>query len=150
MNSSSIGPNEIKADGFTVLAQGGGENALFEYARLSDFLFDQLNVSSIVLIHGLGGHPRDTWTYRNKTTGNVSDDSKYGLRKVFKHKKRNTDHLEVPRGKEEDLYWPGELLAKDFKDARIMTYGYDSQIARSIGSAANQNTISSHGEFAPS
>jgi hypothetical protein len=37
--------------------------------------------------------------------------------------------------------WPAKLLSKDFPDARILTYGYDSQVSHFFGGGASQNDM---------
>jgi esterase/lipase superfamily enzyme len=37
--------------------------------------------------------------------------------------------------------WPANLLRKDFPNARILTYGYDSQVSNFFGGGANQNDM---------
>lgn len=37
--------------------------------------------------------------------------------------------------------WPVSCLSKDFPDARIMTYGYDSRVSNFFGGGANQNDM---------
>jgi hypothetical protein len=43
------------------------------------------------------------------------------------------------------VFWPEDLLAEDFKDARILTYGYDSRVSQFFKGSANQNNVSAHG-----
>ena len=40
------------------------------------------------------------------------------------------------------VYWPEDLLAKDFPDMRILTYGYDSQVSAFFGVVPHQNLLS--------
>lgn len=42
-------------------------------------------------------------------------------------------------------FWPEDLLAKDFANTRIATYGYDSKVSNFFGGAADQTTIVGHG-----
>lgn len=45
-----------------------------------------------------------------------------------------------------NLFWPKDLLAKDFPNARVLTYGYDSQVTKFFKGPANQSGILAHGE----
>lgn len=82
---------------------------------------------SIVFIHGLRGHPRDTWTHHASWTS-VSN-----LRRI-----KRKDNAGV--------YWPFDLLPKDFAEARILTYGYDSHLIGGFSGVANRCGISDHGQ----
>jgi hypothetical protein len=44
------------------------------------------------------------------------------------------------------LFWPKDLLAKDFPNAQVLTYGYDSQVTKFFKGPANQSGILAHGE----
>jgi hypothetical protein len=57
-----------------------------------------LTIASIVLVHGLNGHPERTW--------------------------RNTQN---------NFFWPSSL-AQQLPKARVMIFGYDTDIAPSLGS----------------
>ena len=43
------------------------------------------------------------------------------------------------------VYWPTRLLAHDLPDARIFTYGYDSQVTHFFNGPANQSTVTDNG-----
>ena len=45
---------------------------------------------------------------------------------------------------QDGTFWPRDLLAKSFPAARIMTFGYDADVARLLGPASN-NTLRDHG-----
>ena len=37
------------------------------------------------------------------------------------------------------VYWPEDLLAKDFSDIRVLTYRYDSTVSKFFGTVPHQN-----------
>ncbi|KAF4470497.1 P-loop containing nucleoside triphosphate hydrolase [Fusarium albosuccineum] len=88
--------------------------------------------SDIIFVHGLQGHPEKTWTYRDPSQAQ----KKFGL---FGHKKHDSEPTN-------GTFWPFELLSRDsrLKEARILTYGYDSVVANFFG-PQNQQNISRHG-----
>lgn len=43
-------------------------------------------------------------------------------------------------------FWPKDLLAKDFSNARVLTYGYDSKVTKFFKGPVNQSGILAHGE----
>jgi len=80
-------------------------------------------LDSIILVHGLGGHPIDTWTWKPSILNKASS----GIKDAFKSKKGQivTDEgsASSPTGV---VFWPKDLLPLSIKNARILTYGYDS------------------------
>lgn len=42
------------------------------------------------------------------------------------------------------LFWLRDLLPNDCKNSRILTYGYDSRVAKGYGASVNQNNIFQH------
>ncbi|KAI0379794.1 hypothetical protein F5Y04DRAFT_282589 [Hypomontagnella monticulosa] len=79
----------------------------------------------IIMIHGFQGHPERTWLHKSPKPN--------FLKRLF-----------GKRGPRESCYWPGELLPQDFKDCRVVVYGYDSDVVNFF-STASQATIFDHG-----
>jgi len=75
------------------------------------------------------------------------DDRKKGLRALLKigssaNRKSGSDNKAI----EEEVFWPQELLAVDFPQARIWTYGYNADVIGVLYKEANNlNTVSQHG-----
>ena len=114
-----------------------------------DILSDQIR--SIVFVHGLQGHPRNTWTW--EANGNHSSNlvpigsvsKRIKLR--FWPKGRNTagdtpDTKEIAR--RSAIFWPYHFLPEDCPDSRILTWGYDSKISHFFDGSANKNNVLSH------
>jgi hypothetical protein len=116
-------------------------------------------VDSIILVHGLEGHPERTWTYSAKR--NNQDDSPAHIRpsqsrlgRFFGSSPRNltpsphrSHQREWDQGSLQDtsVFWPGQFLPEDFPTARIMTYGYDSHISHFFKGPATQSHILAQG-----
>ncbi|KAI9771285.1 MAG: hypothetical protein M1840_002255 [Geoglossum simile] len=86
----------------------------------------------VVFVHGLQGHPHKTWTSdpkRDKTRGLI--------RKLMGTKSRSIKEEGNQGAEAKNVFWPRDLLSKDFPTARIMTFGYDN-------SARNHGTFFSH------
>lgn len=107
---------------------------------------------SIVFVHGLQGHPKNTWTSKSAATegANVTSiESKKWPSKGFKFwskerssnasTARSTDDLDKP-----DMFWPYHFLPDDCKNARILTWGYNSKVSEFFKGSANKGTILSH------
>ncbi|EFX03482.1 hypothetical protein CMQ_410 [Grosmannia clavigera kw1407] len=96
----------------------------------------------LVFIHGIQGHPHKTWA-----TPSV-DPSKTTGRNVLSLLNRRSKQV----GSDgcltvvaDSVFWPKDFLAADCRNARILTYGYDSRVTHFFGGAPNQNNISAHG-----
>jgi ankyrin repeat domain-containing protein 50 len=101
-----------------------------------------------VLVHGLQGHPRKTWTRRvpaRHSTGIPaavgSDEASKGQnsRRFSFPRRWNSGEKQSP--KVDEIFWPADLLPFDCPTARIMTWGYDSLVSRFFGGAANKSHI---------
>jgi hypothetical protein len=92
-----------------------------------------LSITSIVFVHGLQGHPEKTWTYFSPPVEKKR--WLFGKRKDVK-----------PQESQDMVFWPFDLLSKHpgLASARILTWGYDSQVSKFFN-ANNQQNISRHG-----
>ena len=104
--------------------------------------------ASIVFVHGLQGHPRKTWTRKvteapsaRTSAGETGDEAQRSRRSSFpgRREPRNRERQRV-----NDVFWPADLLPLDCPQARILTWGYESQVSNFFGGAANQSHISTH------
>ncbi|EXK25983.1 hypothetical protein FOMG_17424 [Fusarium oxysporum f. sp. melonis 26406] len=131
-------------------------------------------VADIILVHGLKGHPYKTWRFnqaskpehaekgaqRPQQEGWKSKPPKR-LRQSFKawvrgspSKDRHGNELDesttksAPNFADTDLsvFWPVDLLSKDCKKARILTFGYDTKVTKYTSGPTNMNSIFSHGK----
>ena len=113
--------------------------------EVSKPLADRQVVADIVFVHGLGGHPQRTWTYPPASIREFSDISSEGSINSSRLKsfKRPLGWLRKPSNGQSNMaprvddnpssgrcFWPADLLARDFPDVRVLTYGYESQVAR--------------------
>lgn len=57
---------------------------------------------SVVFVHGVGGHPWETWAF------NCAETSERTICRAF---------------------WPSDVLPADCPDARVMTWGYDASLS---------------------
>ncbi|KAK1633204.1 hypothetical protein BDP81DRAFT_473894 [Colletotrichum phormii] len=112
----------------------------------------QLTQGSIILVHGLRGHPRHTW--ESGKIVNTNDDhgptikKRTGLRSFFKSKRLTPDPSPSQAqdvSSPPSVFWPDDFLTDDIPEARIWTYGYDADVIGGVFQANNQNSVSQHG-----
>ncbi|KAA8894041.1 hypothetical protein FN846DRAFT_456297 [Sphaerosporella brunnea] len=121
----------VRDEGFTVLQEGISP------------------IADIVFIHGLQGHPRETWVY-SAATDKTSQEDVNKKPALFRNIFRRAPKVKSIKGSSPvqsaaDIFWPQDLLAPDFPNVRILTYGYDSHVSRFFSGPANQNNINQHG-----
>lgn len=97
-------------------------------------------VATIVFVHGLFGNRRKTWTYAKGSPKGKRDDSAISGRPA------STQLANPSAGPQDDssseVFWPS-LLSQVLPDVQILTWGYDTDVDRFLGSAS-QNSIHQH------
>ncbi|KAK0748783.1 hypothetical protein B0T21DRAFT_303588, partial [Apiosordaria backusii] len=95
----------------------------------------------VVFVHGFTGHPVRTWTHGKgcERSDNTSEPPS---------KARKLNPFSRPHEQEKSspsttaVYWPQDLLPKTLPHARVLTYGYDTNIRhRHVGPVLNKSTI---------
>lgn len=127
---------------------------------------------SIVIVHGLKGHPYKTWTSAKTAgvaTAQPSSSDVDSLRPSEKKsrfrsslgawlgrtssirsevdKKGKTNSFKSESSvidPEARLFWPADLLPEKCPQARILTYGYDTKITKYLSGPTNKSSIFSH------
>jgi hypothetical protein len=105
---------------------------------------------SVIFVHGLLGHPEDSFTkympvdYQKDFAGptNVGKHIRHAFKawiwkQQAKHLRKNT------RTPKTSVYWPRDLLPENVPNVRILTFGYNANVIEFFG-RANQNGISQH------
>ena len=103
-----------------------------------------------MLVHGLFGHPKKTWTLNTSSSASTREPADGDL------PSSTSDEAEIehrPRKKRctrggdlcQDVFWPRDLLPRAFPQARIVTWGYDVQI-EGLLAATSQASIYHHAE----
>ncbi|KAF3481642.1 uncharacterized protein GIQ15_04401 [Arthroderma uncinatum] len=131
----------ITANGLSVLYSPA------EADTLADFVDE-----SIVFVHGLQGHPRNTWTARpshNELTSKKNSRRPGFLRwliaKDSRRQSTNDGRSDDSVSSQGDaVFWPLDLLPEDCPDCRVLTFGYDSLVTKFFAGPANQNSIHGH------
>jgi hypothetical protein len=132
----------------------------------------QADEISIVIVHGLQGHPFKTWA-SNKTPNASSDPEsslhglsrkrktghRYFLRRVVskvstKHPgeaastgpDRSEPSITNANNDAVSVFWPGDLAPDDCPRSRILVYGYDTKVSKYMSAPTNKNHVFSHGK----
>ena len=129
-----------------VYTPGPDHRHLVEYENLSVHLglhqirfTDRSQHASIIIVHGLFGHPKNTWTARTpRNTQNqiIVDQSTDRPRKKLKI---------GPQELFDEIFWPRDLLPTEIPTARIITWGYDVRI-ESLLTETSKATVFQHAE----
>jgi hypothetical protein len=104
---------------------------------------------SIVFIHGLQGHPRNTWTWESDASlpeysvpiENKSKQNKWKWKSLKKLNKTAADVLKATNPARAAVFWPYHLLPADCPTSRILTWGYDSNIVKFFDAVSKNNIL---------
>ena len=139
-----LSPSQQVADtGLTVVYEPKNGEPIVEYVTNMLGSSRDLMHRSIILIHGLQGHPFNTWAAerdgKNSTVLNKLSSRARGLfsKKFAPETLSATDKNRV--------FWPRDLLPDDCPRARILVFGYNTVVAKhQLAGAANKNSIFAH------
>jgi hypothetical protein len=108
-------------------------------------------ISSLVFVHGLQGHPKNTWTSKSaasKGANSTEIEHKKKSRGLRIWSKKGSSNASVPKSSddlEERLtFWPYHLLPEDCGNVRILTWGYNSRVSEFFRGSANKGSIVSY------
>jgi hypothetical protein len=106
-----------------------------------------LILCSIVLVHGLCGHPRRTWTLDCISNPEPDDEDgrNYDNQEKLTIVRRLLQSLRLSEQPKSECFWPEDLLPQILPHARIMTWGYDVDI-NSITSSRSGASVFQHAE----
>ena len=98
--------------------------------------------SSIIFVHGLRGHPRETWASKPAEVAALKS-RKGGL--FGRWKSKSEENPATNATTETGHFWPEDYLSADVQEARIWTYGYNADVIQDVFRAANSNSVTQHG-----
>ena len=105
---------------------------------------------SIVFVHGLQGHPRNTWTWESDrappSTSTPIEREPQSKRiklsfKLSSDQSKNSDDLSKPQS---TIFWPYHFLHEKCPESRILTWGYNSIISTFFHGPTNKNNVFSY------
>ena len=130
---------------------------------------------SIIFVHGLMGHPYDSWLYRapKRQREDSEDHHRPRFRSIFgsrsaspavsdspsadaSHDESGTNEPTTGSGNlpislsnappAKDVFWPRDLLVPSLPTARVLTWGYKADLVKPFGSAS-QASLFQHAEL---
>ncbi|KAK4163332.1 Alpha/Beta hydrolase protein [Cladorrhinum sp. PSN259] len=119
---------------------------MVEVSRIGFTLLPSTGVSeglprvNIIFVHGLRGHPRQTWVAGRPDSGAPSEET-------LKSKRRGKPFswfAEAKNDPDNGVFWPEELLAHDIPEARVWTYGFNADVIDGMFGANNRNKVTQH------
>ena len=99
--------------------------------------------ADIVLVHGLSGHPQDTWTSTAPYNTNVNGVGEDASNRPTK--KRRIGFPNLFSKSQAKVFWPKDLLPNELPEARVISWGYDVQIDK-LFAPVSKSSISHHAE----
>ncbi|KAH6696967.1 hypothetical protein F5X68DRAFT_257264 [Plectosphaerella plurivora] len=102
-----------------------------------------LKVSFIIFIHGLQGHPFNTWAAEVDGANSTVLNKLSGKARGLFSKKPASEALSATD--KNRIFWPRDLLSDDCPRARISVFGYNTVVAKhQLAGAANKNSVFAH------
>ncbi|KAI8626193.1 ankyrin [Xylariaceae sp. FL1651] len=130
-------------------------------AGITELYVPSSPIVDICFVHGFTGHPDRTWRSKKRakkteiSSNHVAKRAK--LASFMTHSRlaeENTNNPDVisemsdTSELSESVYWPRDLLPEIIPQARVLTFGYDTNIRHSLGGPISQNRLSDHaGDF---
>ena len=119
------------------------------------------NTVSIVFIHGLLGDPRATWEKKipSENIAPLANEypqkrrriSLFGHRESHNHDKQpelgaalTTEIRGDTSNNPKSIFWPEQLLPTDIPNAKIFTYGYNTNVVGGLFRGPDMNNVSQH------
>ena len=115
-------------------------------------IFQRLTMKfSILFVHGLQGHPRNTWTWESdrplpiiSTPVDCKPKNKEHKFSLNRFKKKDHSPKAPVHEKRSAVFWPYHLLPTECPESRILTWGYDSYVSTFFHGSTNKNDMFSH------
>ncbi|KAH8886603.1 hypothetical protein GQ53DRAFT_875256, partial [Thozetella sp. PMI_491] len=96
----------------------------------------------IVLVHGLQGHPYNTWAA--KCPGGIEEDYQPTASSLPSDKNEKNLAKDGASDTRDTVYWPRDFLPLECPRARIIVWGYDTKVTKLIVKSVNKTSLFSH------
>ena len=101
-------------------------------------------------MHGLRGHPLETWTSSQPadsegTAGSRRHHIKSWFRSTNNPSANHSTQGSSSSRQPQQVFWIQDFLATDVPQARVWAYGYNADVIGGLFQASNKNSISGHG-----
>lgn len=97
-------------------------------------------------MHGLRGHPKDTWEDSPETDSeDATPRQRKTIKSFFKSKASSSTANKTSKKESAKLFWPNDYLVEDVPEARVWTYGYNADVIGGLFQAGSKNSVSQHG-----
>ncbi|KAH9234110.1 hypothetical protein K456DRAFT_331285 [Colletotrichum gloeosporioides 23] len=146
-----------------VYIDGLGFSQLYPLGK--DTLAEDTHTVNIVFVHGLRGHPRQTWEYpappiasRDLVERSTTPERLKRLSPLSKIISRMRPHSSDAGARSSSptsnaaetttndaVHWPADTLPLSIPRARIWVYGYNADLIGGLLQARNQNSVLQHG-----
>ncbi|KAI0419818.1 ankyrin [Xylaria grammica] len=108
-------------------------------------------IVDICFVHGFTGHPERTWRSKKRMASAKTSIEKFSKRvKLSKFLQRSQQRDDLSESSSvlpitpEPPYWPRDLLPDVIPRARVLTFGYDTNIRHSLNGPISQNRLGDH------
>lgn len=143
-------PLNVHKTGLNIVYDPGPGNAEAECVQLLQHIFvDEADTDySIVFVHGLQGHPYNTWACPRPPPGRLKKKKPKvwhrlaGARNPLEPNPEPVATEDIAKSSQM-IYWPVDLLATECTDVRVLSWGYDTVVTQGY-EAATKNSIFAH------
>ncbi|KAI1121331.1 ankyrin [Nemania abortiva] len=107
----------------------------------------------VCFVHGFTGHPMRTWTSAKRAPDTETPVPSPKKRVLYTAPARDSDPKnddpKAPSDASETpqlVCWPRDLVPKVLPNARVLTFGYDTNIRRPFGKRRSENSLENHAD----
>lgn len=106
---------------------------------------------SVVFVHGLQGDSVETWSLKPPSAMRSSLQNISLLQRLIRRQSQEARDKDDSTGTvnsnpdKSTIFWPKDLLADDLPNARLLTFGYSSDVLTTFR-AASKNNITQHAQ----
>jgi hypothetical protein len=100
---------------------------------------------SVVFVHGFTGHPKRTWTHKGDLSKGdhreAEPEEHGGSEHVAKYRRLLSSGPLRKQPVRKSVYWPQDLVPSTLPIARVLTYGYDTNIRHRFDAPTSKSKV---------